>query len=397
MAPTKGPMLEELVRAYFARQGFYVLRSVPFRFEGEDVTDVDVWLYGRQAASSRIRGIVDVKNKRSPKAFERVLWVKGLQAVINCDRAIIATTDTNSSLVKFAQAQKIAVLSKNFLDRLGKKLEVGERLTLEQFLECIHAYAAQKQDGDWISVVSEAKSAVASVGGFPAFNKAMLAFRFFASRAEVRTQHRDIAVRCALLTAGLACIALDSALEKFVFEEGERRYAGIVEGVTYGDGGDGRMRQSIDVALAALAEGMQNGRAIAAQAREQLTKRLAGVRADIVAEHFAREHNAQHLFPVAKEFDDYAHDVTPLSNRTLSIEARAILGVFADFCGVSRTVLPIAVQDAGVGTPAVAQTEGPGAASVSPTLPAESALVSAQPAEGESNEDGLLPNQRPLI
>ena len=47
MAATKGAVLEELVRAYFARQGFFVLRSVPYRFDGEDVTDLDVWLYSR--------------------------------------------------------------------------------------------------------------------------------------------------------------------------------------------------------------------------------------------------------------------------------------------------------------------------------------------------------------
>jgi hypothetical protein len=48
-----GAGLEELVRAYFARQGFFALRGVSHRFEEEEVTDIDAWLYGRQSASVR--------------------------------------------------------------------------------------------------------------------------------------------------------------------------------------------------------------------------------------------------------------------------------------------------------------------------------------------------------
>jgi len=341
MSNTKGPLLEELVRAYFSKQGFFALRSVPFRFDGEDVTDIDVWLYSRQTVSARIRGIVDVKNKKSPKAYERVLWVKGLQSALNCDKAIIATTDASPALVKFAHQQKIPVLSKGFLDRLEKKLSHEERLSLEQFNELIQLYPANKQDGDWLRVLSDAKSAVASLGGFPAFNKTMLAFRFFSERAEVRAQYREQATRCALAAAALACIALDTALESLVFEDMNRRYSGIMAGVTYGESGDGRIKQSLDVALSVISEGMQNGKAVAAQARAELERRLSVVRSDVIAEFFTREHNAQTLFSVAKELDDVSHSTLRLDKWILSVESRSILGVFSDFVGVKRSALPI--------------------------------------------------------
>ncbi len=111
----KGPSLEELVREYFSKQGFYALRGVKLLFEGEDVTDVDVWLYGRQSAGVRTRVVVDVKNKRSPKAFERILWTRGLQLALGCDRAIVATTDGSAKVTRFAQQQKVALLSTKFL------------------------------------------------------------------------------------------------------------------------------------------------------------------------------------------------------------------------------------------------------------------------------------------
>lgn len=342
MVGSKGASLEELVRSYFSKQGFYALRSVPLRYDGFDVTDIDVWLYARQSAGARVRGVVDVKNKKSPKAFERILWVKGIQSVVRCDRAIVATTDNNPSLVRFAQSQGVSVLTKNFLERLEKKLDQEKRISLEEHVDLIKSYSAHKQDGDWVNIILEAKSALASIGGFPAFNKAMFAFKFFADRAEVRTHNQEEAVRCALFAAGLACIALDSALEKFTYDQVENRFSGLIEGITYGDSGDGRMKQSIETALAAIAESMENGRAIAAQAKSQLQRRLQDVRADIVAEYFMREHNSQHLFAVARELDDASFTLGSTKNLTLSLEARSILGVFADFVAVKRSSLPIA-------------------------------------------------------
>ena len=341
MASGKGPALEELVREYFAKQGYFALRSVPFRYEGEDVTDVDVWLYSRQAASARIRGLVDVKNKRSPKAFERILWVKGLQNALGCDRAFVATTDANPAAVRFAASQKISVLTKGFLDRLEKRLDNDIRLTLEAFVELINTNAAHKQDGNWVRVLEDAKSAVASLNGFSAFNRTMIAFRFFSERAEVRMQHKDIAVRCALLSAALACVAIDGALERYVFEEAESRYQGLEDGVMFGDSGDGRAKKSLESALVAISEGMENGRAIAAKAKDHLHMRLEALRADVIAEHFTRENNAQHLFTVAKELEETAHSKKPIEGCELSLEARSTLGVFADFTGVKRSVLPI--------------------------------------------------------
>jgi hypothetical protein len=89
----KGPALEELLKAYFWRAGYFVVRGVPYRLEDEDVTDIDLWLYERPGASTRRRLIVDIKNKRSPKVSERIIWTRGLQMALGVDNAIVATTD----------------------------------------------------------------------------------------------------------------------------------------------------------------------------------------------------------------------------------------------------------------------------------------------------------------
>jgi hypothetical protein len=317
MAARKGADLEELVRMYFARQGFFALRSISLRFEDEEVTDIDVWSYGRQSASIRTRTLVDVKDKRSPKAFERILWARGMQLALRCDRAIVATTDSTQKVIRFAQQQKVALLSKQFLDRLQNKLDISERLTLERFHDNIRKYPDRKHDGDWIRQIADAKSAVISLQGYPAFNKSMAVFRFFVDRAQTRPQHK----------------------EQVLYEESSSRYRAIAAGVTYGDAGDAKVQKSIETVLSVIAEGMENGRVVSRQAKDALDKLFENVRADIIAEHFIKEHNASTLFAVARESEDRAHRTDAAQIQTFSTEARSVLGVFADFVQVKRTIL----------------------------------------------------------
>ena len=70
----KGFDLEEALKVYFWQAGYFVVRGIPYRLNGEDVTDIDLWLYERPAASTRRRLIVDIKNRKSPKASERIIW-----------------------------------------------------------------------------------------------------------------------------------------------------------------------------------------------------------------------------------------------------------------------------------------------------------------------------------
>lgn len=339
-ALVKGAGLEELSRDYFARQGFVAIRSVSIQFEDEEVTDVDVWLYGRQGGGVRTRTLVDVKDKKSPKAFERIMWARGMQLALGCDRAVVTTTDTNAKVTRFAQQQKVALLTASFLRRWAGGSDVlQDRLSLEELIASIQSYPGQKQDGDWIKQIATAKSAVVSLAPYPAFNKAISSFRFFAERAATRPQHREQALRGAYLSAALACTALDAALEKLAFEELSTRHRLLYAGVTYGDAGDNRVQSSIDTVLSVISQGVKNGRALARQASDALEEMFAGVRAEIIAEFFAKEQNALHLFPVARELEYRAHARARSEMTALSIEAKSIIGVFADFVGAKRTAL----------------------------------------------------------
>ena len=339
MTQRKGPLLEEVVRAYFARQGFFALRGVDLKFEGVKVTDIDVWLYGRQSASIRTRTIVDVKDKRSPKAFERILWTRGMQLSLGCDRAVVATTYNSPKAKRFAREQGVALLHKDFLERLRGKIDTSSRISEEQFVGLVNLNKGHKFDGNWLETLADVKSTLVSLGSYQAFNKATAAFRFFSERSITRSQHREQAIRCAYVAAGIACVALDSALEHSLYEGARHRYKAISDGVRYGDLSDNRTQKSIRTVLDVISSGMENGQVIARQAEEVLDGLFSSIRAEIVAEYFSREHNASTLFSVAKELDDSAYAADFGSLKNLSTEAKSVLGVFCDYVEVKRNTV----------------------------------------------------------
>lgn len=340
MAAKKGAALEEIARAYFQRQGYFALRSVPYRFDGEDVTDIDVWLYGRQAASGRIRAVVDAKDKRSPKALERVLWTKGLQVTTGSDRAIVVTTDNNPRVNRFARENRVSVVTKSFLDSFARSDRgKSDRMTLEGFYDHINANQSQKQDGDWLAHVEAVKTALVSNPGFPAFNSAVSAFRFFGEKLDTRPLYREQALRCCYLTASIACASLDAALERVVFDDESAKVRAINNGIVFGDTGDGKTQKNLQNVLNLVAASMNNGRALSAQIESAIDAEFGKIRADIISEYFSKEANQFALFTIARELEDKAHAPLGGDLNGLSLDAKGTLGVLADFSQVKRSLL----------------------------------------------------------
>lgn len=94
----KGLKTEELVRAYFLRAGFFVMRGIKLRYGGDDSTDIDLWVYERSATLARRRTIIDIKDKTRPQAAERLFFVKGLASILAVEGAGVATSDNRPIL-----------------------------------------------------------------------------------------------------------------------------------------------------------------------------------------------------------------------------------------------------------------------------------------------------------
>ena len=116
---TKGPHMEEVLRSYFLDLGYFVVRGPQFRYQGFDITDVDLWLYMRPSPLTRERIIVDAKQRRTPQAIERIFWAKGLQLALGLEGCIVATTDKRAAVREFGRQNGVSVLDGTFFARLS--------------------------------------------------------------------------------------------------------------------------------------------------------------------------------------------------------------------------------------------------------------------------------------
>src|SRR5215469_9751203 len=158
----KGYRLEELLRAYFLRAGFFVVRGVPFQDSGDNLTDIDLWLYERPTGSSRRRQIVDAKSRTRPKAVERLLWTKGLAELLEVDGAYVATTDSRPMLRRIAKQLSVALLDGGDLRRISESEKVAypDRLTEEEFQSAIVRFDRARRDKAVQTLYADIKSSL---------------------------------------------------------------------------------------------------------------------------------------------------------------------------------------------------------------------------------------------
>src|SRR5690606_19633763 len=178
----KGAAAEEALKRYFTDLGYFVVRGMSVIVGDSDVTDIDLWLYNRPSPLTRERINVDVKNKRTPQALERIFWAKGVQTVLGFDACIVATSDRRPEVVEFGRAHGVTVLDGTLLRRICEK--ANDAMQESEFkASSAHYKQARAQIGWYERTVANA-SVLGRKLGFDACNHLLPEIRFFANEAQ---------------------------------------------------------------------------------------------------------------------------------------------------------------------------------------------------------------------
>lgn len=331
----KGFKMEESLRNYFLKAGYFVVRGVPFIYEGFDVTDIDLWLYSRTSSVSREVTIVDAKNKRTPQAIERIFWVQGLRLATKATNAIVATTDKRSEVKDFGRDLEVLVLDGFFLRRLANS-ESSARISDEEFFKKINAYEFNKLDGDWKARIKMAKGLLTNTLSFDGCNEWLSQGKFFAEQAITKENHREIALRCLYLMCSYLAVAIDYCTKEISFLDSSERSKMIKDGFTYGSRGSAGINKILNVAIGLVEEHAVDGTKISRQVRNSVQEQLLKLNTTILGEYFSKNEVVRSLFAVAKEFEQLAMNKQFLSHNTASVELRSMLYCLIDYWGVSR-------------------------------------------------------------
>jgi hypothetical protein len=347
----KGYQMEELLRRYFIRSGYFTVRGVPFVYEGFEVTDIDIWLYARPSSVSRHRIIVDTKNRSTPKAIERIFWTKGLKQVLDVEQAIVATTDKRPAVSEFGREQDVLILDGSFLSRLEKSSESFEsRLTEEQFIDLLGTYHPTKEGGDWRGRFKGAKRPLARDLGYNAINGWLIEARFFAEQAQLVATHKEVAFRLLYVFLSFIAIAFDFVMKDLAFSESPAKLAALNDGLRHGAQGSTGTKRLIELATGLIEQYAPEQRMLAPRIRERLGKELDAIPTKALAEYFAKQSVSQELFSVAKELEAAAYKTTFVSPPALPPPVKGMIGVLLDFWEIDRKGFLQSADTAGVPT-----------------------------------------------
>lgn len=326
----KGPVAEEALRNYFLSIGYFVARGCKFTYNRFDVTDVDLWLYARNSPLSRERVCVDIKNKKTPQALERIFWAKGLQTVLGLDACVVATTDSRPDVRAFGLEHDVKVLDGKFLARLTKSARSHQdRISEEDFLMELDDGSLGRLGGDWRNRYERSKSRLLHSLNFDGCNAWLEDIRLMLSEIGAGTPRwRLLYVVCAHLL-----IAVDFILREHVTADHEQRRSVMDAGIRFGDSGQ-FFTEKVTRMAASLVESVAAQPGLAKTVQQEIEDQVSQVKAEILAEYFAR--NTSGFFDIALQLEAAAFAPSIPMPSSLPAICQGVIGVLADFSSIDR-------------------------------------------------------------
>ncbi|MYN45010.1 hypothetical protein GTP23_07995 [Pseudoduganella sp. FT93W] len=332
----KGPAAEEALRNYFLSIGYFVIRGPRFQYNGFDVTDVDLWLYGKSSPLSRERINVDIKNKKTPQALERIFWAKGLQSILGFSGCIVATSDVRPDVREFGLQHDVKVFDGRFMARLTKsQRSQQERISEENFFEELDNASLGKLGGDWRGKYEASKSRILDSLSFDGCNAWLEDLRYFFGEIMTQPNPPKSTWRMINMTAAFFVVAIDFILREHISAEHEQRKVLLEDGFRYGTAGRAYAEK-----LGRMASGLvgqftsQPG--LAKSIEHELHEQAKEVRAEVLAEFFSRSATHTNLFDIARELEAAAFDLEVRTPGMLSASTQALFGIIADFFSLDR-------------------------------------------------------------
>lgn len=332
----KGHKMEETLRKYFAKAGYFVVRGVPFRFDNELVTDIDLWLYEKSFSMSRQITIVDIKYKKTPQAIERLFWTHGLKATLKVDKAIVATTDKRKAIKELANKLDIVVLDGNFLLKIQDSIIDNNRIDEEDFIKEIENYSLNKHDGDWKGKYIESKLLLTKKLNFNTANSYIEISHFFLKQLLSKPSQRILALRLFFLIISYLAITIDFIMkDTFILDPSEKKRI-FNEGFNYGSQGDIGMKKIINTSLELIEQNIPEGSSISNQLKRNIENKINSMRTEILSEFFSNNDINKHIFNIARELESMAMSKKIKKYNEIDTNTKSYIFCLMDFWSIER-------------------------------------------------------------
>lgn len=332
----KGILAEEQLRVYFLSLGYYVSRGVKIRVDGSDITDIDLWLYHKHSPLGRERINVDVKNKKTPQAIERIFWARGVQMTMGLDKCIVATTDRRQAVVDFGTRHKVSVIDGHFLSKLPPVAEGERHLTEEEFRQGFGIDGRSRKTSEALQRLEVAKSRLVGMLNFDGCNAWLADIRHFMEARISGLLDEESSLRAVYLLISQLLVGLDFALSPVAFMPQAAKRDMLDEGLRHGAEGRVRTESVLRVASVLVQQYLPEGRALSDKMRRDVLRLAEDAPVAILAEYFSGTRASSDLFRLAKSFSQTAYMCNVLAPVDLSADLKSVLAILSDFFGLNR-------------------------------------------------------------
>jgi hypothetical protein len=332
----KGGQMEEALRAYFLDLGYFVVRGTKFRYQDFDVTDVDLWLYMRPSTMTRERINVDIKNKRTPQAIERIFWTKGLQQVLGLDKCMVATTDTRPAVLEFGQSNDVIVLDGSFLSRLYKYKSTGERLSEEEFAALIIDDNIGELKSEWRKKFEASKSTLLSQLNYSGCNYWLGEATDYINHVLIEYKRKEAACRLLYLSLSYFLVGLDYVFKDLIFFEADERAISLRDGFRHGAIGKMGMDKIVSTSVSLIEQYTPRGRELSSILRKNVSVAFDQIQVEVLKEYYNRPEVTRNLFANARKFEQLAYQRQFTTPNQIETELQSIIGVTLDFSEIER-------------------------------------------------------------
>lgn len=331
----KGELAEEALRNFFLEEGYFVVRSVPFSYSKTDITDVDLWIYGKTSSFTRERINIDIKNKTNPQAFERIIWAKGLQTSLKLERCLVATTSTKKEVREFALANDVIIIDGNLLRNLLEKENDSNRLVEESFIKELLNQSSGRDQDNWKERYKASKALLLNKFNFDGCNEYLIEIKYYLQQSILDSNKTRVSLRLFYLNISFFLICLDFIAKTFINLDQKSRMELLINGFNYGERGREGTERITNSAIK-LASSVIANPGIARTLQMEVEKQVKGRPADILADFFCRRSHLSQLFKIAKSFEMAAFSSVVKTPSELPAELQGIVGLLADFFRLDR-------------------------------------------------------------
>ena len=333
----KGGITEEVLRDYFLSLGYYVVRGVEIKYAGKSITDIDLWLYSRSTAIAREITNVDIKNKKRPTVAERILWAKGVAAIYKFNRCVVVSSTQNDETRSFGKAHDIQVITKKFIDMYmaSAKNSMTPQHIFDEDIKMLFKTESLSPKETFLNCWQKEKQLLVENLDFYGCNQHLQTIRQLLEHYIV-TSNKEASLRLLYLVVSFFLITLDYIMKDITFMEKDERVKILHDGFNFGDGGEQRAREILELATNFAENSMASPSLFSASEIQNEIQCQIEQFPRHLTEYFSNREIMNRLFTIATEFSKNAYEVsvTPIAN--VSPDIKAIIGVLCDFFDIER-------------------------------------------------------------